>query len=137
MLLKDGRPVLVAGAPGGSVIISATLQAILNVIDFGMSPVEAVTVPRIHCEGKGIQAEATIQGRVVAELRAMGHKVVHSPHSFEPMMSRAHVISTLGGKMRGGADPRARRCGRGLRVVTHDGSVPMAAGEALHAQMPD
>ena len=36
----------------------------------------------------------------------MGHKVVHSPHSFEPMMSRAHVISTLGGTMRGGADPR-------------------------------
>ncbi|MGZ5672597.1 MAG: gamma-glutamyltransferase, partial [Burkholderiales bacterium] len=106
MLLKDGKPVLIAGAPGGSVIISATLQAILNVIDFGMSPVEAVTVPRIHCEGKGIQAEATIQGPVVAELRAMGHRVVHSPHSFEPMMSRAHVISTLGGKMRGGADPR-------------------------------
>ncbi|MGZ5151250.1 MAG: gamma-glutamyltransferase, partial [Burkholderiales bacterium] len=106
MLLKDGKPVLIAGAPGGSVIISATLQAILNVIDFGMSPVEAVTVPRIHCEGKGIQAEATIQGAVIAELRAMGHKVVHSPHSFEPMMSRAHVISTLGGKMRGGADPR-------------------------------
>jgi gamma-glutamyltranspeptidase/glutathione hydrolase len=106
MLLKDGKPVLIAGAPGGSVIISATLQAILNVIDFGMSPVEAVTVPRIHCEGKGIQAEATIQGAVVAELRAKGHRVVHSPHSFEPMMSRAHVISTLGGKMRGGADPR-------------------------------
>ena len=106
MLLKDGKPVLIAGAPGGSVIISATLQAILNVIYFGMSPVEAVTVPRIHCEGKGIQAEATIQGNVIAELRAMGHKVIHSPHSFEPMMSRAHVISTLGGKMRGGADPR-------------------------------
>jgi gamma-glutamyltranspeptidase/glutathione hydrolase len=106
MLLKDGKPVLIAGAPGGSVIISATLQAILNVIDFGMSPVEAVTVPRIHCEGKGIQVEATVQGAVVAKLRAIGHKVVHSPHSFEPMMSRAHVISTLGGRMRGGADPR-------------------------------
>ena len=36
----------------------------------------------------------------------MGHKVVHSPHSFEPMMSRAHVISTLGGKMRYGVDLR-------------------------------
>jgi len=36
----------------------------------------------------------------------MGHKVVHSPHSFEPIMSRAHVISTLGGRLRGGADPR-------------------------------
>jgi hypothetical protein len=36
----------------------------------------------------------------------MGHKVVHSPHSFEPIMSRAHVISAIGGRMRGGADPR-------------------------------
>ena len=106
ILFKDGKPVLVAGAPGGSVIISATLQAILNVIDFGMSPVEAVTVPRIHCEGKGIHAEATVQRVVVDALRAMGHKVVHSAHSFEPIMSRAHVISTLGGRMRGGADPR-------------------------------
>jgi gamma-glutamyltranspeptidase len=53
---------------------------------------------------KGIQAEA-IQGAVVAEWCAMGHNVVHSPHSFEPIMSRAHVISTVGGKMRGGADP--------------------------------
>jgi gamma-glutamyltranspeptidase/glutathione hydrolase len=106
MLLKDGKPVLIAGAPGGSVIISATLQAILNVVDFGMSPVEAVTVPRIHCEGKGIHAEATVQKRVVDELRALGHTVVHSPHSFEPIMSRAHVISTIGGRMRGGADPR-------------------------------
>jgi gamma-glutamyltranspeptidase / glutathione hydrolase len=106
MLLKDGKPVIVAGAPGGSVIISATLQAILNIVDFGMSPIEAVTVPRIHCEGLGIQAEATIQRSVVEKLRAMGHKVLHSPHSFEPIMSRAHVISTLGGKTRGGADPR-------------------------------
>ena len=106
MLLQDGKPVLIAGAPGGSVIISATLQAILNVVDFGMSPIEAVTVPRIHCEGKGIQAEATIQLDVIRELRAMGHEVTHSPISFEPIMSRAHVIAKLGGRLRGGADPR-------------------------------
>ena len=106
MLLKDGKPVLTAGAPGGSVIISATLQAILNVVDFGMSPVEAVTVPRIHCEGKGIQAEATIQRAVIDELRALGHQVTHSPHSFEPIMSRAHVITNLGGRLKGGSDPR-------------------------------
>lgn len=106
MLLRDGKPVLIAGAPGGSVIISATLQAILNVVDFRMSPVEAVTVPRIHCEGKGIHAEATVQQDVVDALRAMGHEVIHSPHSFEPLMSRAHVISTIGGRVRGGADPR-------------------------------
>ena len=48
MLLRDGKPAIVVGAPGGSVIISAVLQSILNIVDFGMSPVEAVTVPRIH-----------------------------------------------------------------------------------------
>jgi gamma-glutamyltranspeptidase/glutathione hydrolase len=106
MLLKDGKPVLLAGAPGGSVIISATLQAILNVVDFGMSPVEAVTVPRIHCEGLGIHTEATVPRSVIKELRALGHIVHQSVHSFEPSMSRAHVISTIGGRMRGGADPR-------------------------------
>jgi gamma-glutamyltranspeptidase/glutathione hydrolase len=106
MLLKDGKPVLLAGAPGGSVIISATLQSILNIVDFGMSPVEAVTVPRIHCEGLGIHTEATVSRSVVKELRALGHTVHQSAHSFEPSMSRAHVISTIGGRMRGGADPR-------------------------------
>lgn len=106
MLLKDGKPVLLAGAPGGSVIISATLQSILNVVDFGMSPVEAVTVPRIHCEGLGIHTEATVPRSVIRALRAMGHTVHQSAHSFEPSMSRAHVISTIGGRMRGGADPR-------------------------------
>lgn len=51
MLLRDGKPFLIVGAPGGSVIISSVLQTILNVVDFGMSPVEAVSAPRIHCEG--------------------------------------------------------------------------------------
>lgn len=106
MLLKDGKPVLMAGAPGGSVIISATLQSILNVVDFAMSPVEAVTVPRIHCEGLGIHTEATVRSSVIRELRALGHTVLQSAHSFEPSMSRAHVISTVDGRMRGGADPR-------------------------------
>jgi len=106
MLLKDGRPVLVAGAPGGSVIISAVLQSILNVVDFGMSPVEAVTVPRIHSEGRGITAEATVQLSVIRELEAMGHKVTHSPNSLEPQMSRAHLIVAENGRLRGGADPR-------------------------------
>ena len=106
MLLKNGKPVLIAGAPGGSVIISAVLQSILNVVDFGMSPVEAVTVPRIHSEGRGIFAEATIQSAVIRELQGMGHDVTHSPNSFEPQMSRAHLIVSQDSRLRAGADPR-------------------------------
>jgi gamma-glutamyltranspeptidase/glutathione hydrolase len=107
MLLRDGKPWLVVGAPGGSVIISAVLQTILNIVDFGMSPVEAVTVPRIHAEGGPLHAEARVEGAVVAALRAMGHQVKHSPLSFDPVMARGHVITVdEQGRWRGGADPR-------------------------------
>lgn len=106
MLLKDGRPFLIVGAPGGSVIISAVLQTILNVVDFGMSPVEATAMPRIHCEGGPIHAEARVQGRVVDELRGRGHEVRWSPISYDPVMSRAHAVLVDDRGWRGGADPR-------------------------------
>jgi gamma-glutamyltranspeptidase/glutathione hydrolase len=115
MLFRDGRPVVVVGAPGGSVIISAVLQAILNIVDFGMSPVEAVTVPRIHCEGGAIHAEARVQGSVCRELADRGHEVNQSVVSFDPVMSRAHVVQIdPDGRWRGGADPRG---GGGIAVA--------------------
>ena len=108
MLFREGgKPWIIVGAPGGSVIISSVLQTILNIVDFGMSPIEAVTVPRIHCEGKGIHAEARVQGSEVDKLRDYGHKVDHSAISFDPVMSRAHVIKVdEDGTYHGGADPR-------------------------------
>ena len=90
--LREGKPAIVVGAPGGSVIISAVLQTIINIVDFGMSPVEAVTVPRIHCEGAALHAEARVQSSVCRELVAMGHHVIQSAISFDPLMSRAHVV---------------------------------------------
>jgi len=48
ILSKDGKPFMVIGSPGGSRIITITLQAILNVIDHGMDIQEAVDAPRIH-----------------------------------------------------------------------------------------
>ena len=73
-----------------------------------MSPVEAVTVPRIHCEGNGIHAEATVPTFTVSELKKRGHMVKHKPESFGMDMSMAHVIGIdENGEVRGGADPRA------------------------------
>lgn len=104
---EDGSPFIIVGAPGGSVIISAVLQSILNVIDFGMSPVEAVTVPRIHCEGAAIHAEARLQDSEMRVLRDMGHEVKRNAISFDPVMSRGHVITIAeDGSWNGGADPR-------------------------------
>jgi gamma-glutamyltranspeptidase/glutathione hydrolase len=48
IVTRDGKTLLVTGSPGGSRIITITLQSILNVIDFGMAPQEAVDAPRIH-----------------------------------------------------------------------------------------
>lgn len=115
LLLKDGKVRMVVGALGGSVIISAVLQTILNIVDFAMSPVEAVTVPRIHHEGGAIHAEARVQESVVRDLEAMGHQVDHSPISFNPVMARSHVIWIDDeGRWRGGADPRS---GAGISEV--------------------
>jgi gamma-glutamyltranspeptidase / glutathione hydrolase len=48
IVLKDGKPLLVVGAPGGSRIITTVLEIILNVIDYGMPLQAAVDAPRIH-----------------------------------------------------------------------------------------
>ena len=45
---KDGKPFMVIGSPGGSRIITITLEAIMNVVDHGMNLQEAIDAPRIH-----------------------------------------------------------------------------------------
>ena len=48
IVTRDGKPVMVVGTPGGSRIITAVLQTIINVIDYGMNVQEAVDAPRFH-----------------------------------------------------------------------------------------
>ncbi|PTE07148.1 gamma-glutamyltransferase [Mesorhizobium helmanticense] len=48
VVAKDGKPFMVIGSPGGSRIITITLEAIVNVVDHGMNIQEAVDAPRIH-----------------------------------------------------------------------------------------
>lgn len=48
IILKDNKPFLIVGSPGGSTIITSVLQVILNVIDFEMNIYEAISAPRIH-----------------------------------------------------------------------------------------
>ena len=48
IILKDEKPFLILGSPGGSTIITSVLQVILNVIDFGMNIYDAIDAPKIH-----------------------------------------------------------------------------------------
>jgi gamma-glutamyltranspeptidase/glutathione hydrolase len=78
IVLKDGKPFLVVGSPGGSRIITAVVQVTVNVIDHGMSVADAVTAPRLHHQWLPDQvlAERGLAAETVRALEALGHKVV-------------------------------------------------------------
>ncbi|MGH2452097.1 MAG: gamma-glutamyltransferase, partial [Candidatus Limnocylindria bacterium] len=76
ILERDGRARLVVGAPGGRKLISAVLQTIVNVVDFGDGPQAAVDRPRVHAEGPETWIEARVPEEVRARLAAMGHELV-------------------------------------------------------------
>ena len=108
IVLKDEQPVMAFGAPGGNVILSALTQVFINVVEFGMGAVEAVSAPRIHAEGSTIWCEARIRADVCEQLRSRGFDVVHLPASLGQRMARAQLV-LIGpdGSLEGGSDPRA------------------------------
>src|SRR6185295_17516196 len=65
IVLRDGQPFLVIGAPGGRRIMSALVQSLVNVLDFGLGVQDAVTAPRIHCEGAVTEVDARV-GQAIA-----------------------------------------------------------------------
>ena len=80
ILLRDGRPFLALGLPGGMRIFASVLQAILNVVDHGMSLQEAVEAPRVWTQGQELEVEASVGDEVRAGLAARGHQVVPVAH---------------------------------------------------------
>lgn len=78
IVLKDGKPFLVTGSPGGSRIITAVLQVITNVIDFHMPIADAVSAPRLHNQWQPEQtyAEPGFAPAVLDALRQRGHVIV-------------------------------------------------------------
>jgi gamma-glutamyltranspeptidase/glutathione hydrolase len=103
IVLKDGKPALVTGSPGGSRIITAVLQIILNSLDFGMTIDQAVGAPRLHHQWLPDQvlAEPGFDPALLADLAARGHKIVPA----RPGTSANSIAVTKDGIV-GAADPR-------------------------------
>jgi gamma-glutamyltranspeptidase/glutathione hydrolase len=79
IILKDDRPFLVLGSPGGSRIITTVLQVVLNVIDHGMDVQQAVDAPRFHHQWRPdvIRLERTgFPDDVIGALHRLGHRTV-------------------------------------------------------------
>jgi gamma-glutamyltranspeptidase/glutathione hydrolase len=107
IIMKDNRPVMIVGAPGGTRITSGVFQTILGVLDFGMSATEAVSAPRFDCQGPLIDVEARIPERVCAGLRKRGHGVEKTAAAYWAFpLVHAICIDPVTGALDGGADPR-------------------------------
>jgi gamma-glutamyltranspeptidase / glutathione hydrolase len=105
IVLKDNRPVLVTGSPGGSRIISTVLQVIVNVLDYGMDVAAAVAAPRLHHQWlpDEVRIERGFTEDTLAALRDRGH------HLVQPLgQTSANSIALTANAMIGAPDPRTR-----------------------------
>jgi len=118
LLLKDGRPFMALGSPGGRRLLTTVIEMIVSVVDYGIGE-KAVASPRFHIEDREpiliehawLDNVLCVQG-VCRELEKMGHKVVVG---YGPYMTLGNYISGPAslilidpktGELRGAADPR-------------------------------
>jgi gamma-glutamyltranspeptidase / glutathione hydrolase len=105
IVLKEGRPVLVTGSPGGSRIISTVLQVIVDVLDYQMDVAAAVAAPRLHHQWlpDEVRIERGFATETLDALAAKGH------HIIEPMgQTSANSIAITAAGLLGAPDPRTR-----------------------------
>ena len=105
IVLKDGKVVLVTGSPGGSRIISAVLQVIVDVLDYHMDVAAAVAAPRLHHQWMPdrVRVEHGFPADVIEGLKAKGHTVL------EPLgQTSANSIAVTPAGILGAPDPRTR-----------------------------
>jgi gamma-glutamyltranspeptidase/glutathione hydrolase len=121
LVLKDGKPFLAISTPGGDLQDQTLLQVFLNIVEFNMSPQEAIEAPRFDSAhlytsfdfheflpGK-LNVERRIPQATIDKLTAMGHKVTVVGDWANLSAPTAIRISMSDGVLTGGADPRRSR----------------------------
>ena len=103
IVLKNGKPYLLTGSPGGSRIITAVLQIILNVIDFNMNIASATNAVRVHHQWlpDEVVVEEGLNGDTVRIIREMGHRVV-----IGDTIGSTQSVMKIGYFLYGASDPR-------------------------------
>ena len=105
LVLKAGQPILAVGAAGGPTIISQTLLAIIDTVDFGLPLDQALAQPRFHHQWQPdeLRMERKVNAEVVRELERRGHQV----KLVEALGATQAVGRERGGdKLTGASDPR-------------------------------
>jgi len=121
LVLKDGKPFLAVSTPGGDLQDQTLLQVFLNIVEFNMSPQEAIESPRFDSAhlytsfdfheflaGK-LNVERRIPQATIEKLTALGHRVTVVGDWGNLSAPTAILISRSDGVLTGGADPRRSR----------------------------
>ncbi|MFT4888131.1 MAG: gamma-glutamyltranspeptidase/glutathione hydrolase [Pseudohongiellaceae bacterium] len=103
---KDGKPFLITGTPGGSKIISANMQMVLNVLEYGMNIADAAVAPRIHHQWQPdvLEIESGISPDTVSLLIKKGQNINFSKRSAG--MGSLQSVMWEDGMFYGYSDPR-------------------------------
>ncbi len=106
IILRDGKPFLVLGSPGGSTISTAVLQVIINVVDFHMNIQDAVDFPRIHHQWKPdrLDFESGVSPDTVSLLKHMGYSI---EEAHPTILARVEAILISDGWLQGANDNRS------------------------------
>jgi gamma-glutamyltranspeptidase/glutathione hydrolase len=80
IVLRDGKPAFALGLPGGLRIFPSAMQAVINLIDHGMTLQQAVEAPRVWTQGFDLEIEDRVPAAVLASLRDRGHKTLAMKH---------------------------------------------------------
>lgn len=107
-IVFDGRqPSIVSGAPGTNAIVTSVFQVIAALVDGGLSPVEAVSTPRVHCEGGPVFVEGRVTSKAREALTEAGFDLRLMPGNYVPAFGRNQAIGIdARGQFRGASDPR-------------------------------
>ncbi|WP_409025508.1 gamma-glutamyltransferase [Gallibacterium anatis] len=103
LVMKDNKPFLVTGSPGGARIITTVLQSIVNTIDYKMNVAEAISVPRVHHQWlpDELRIEEGISPDTIHLLQKEGYKVVT-----KASMGRVQIVQSTEDGFFGASDPR-------------------------------
>jgi len=110
IVLKDSKPILVTGSPGGSTIITSVLQMVLNVIEWDMNLAQATAMPRIHHQWLPdvVAIEPGISIDTLRELERRGFNLVKDERGgyARTVLGRVNSVGKSGALKLGAADPR-------------------------------
>ncbi|ODV40990.1 gamma-glutamyltransferase [Cupriavidus sp. UYMMa02A] len=103
IVFRDGKPEIVLGAPGGTQIAMGVLQAILNVVDRGMTMQDSVSAPRFSSTSNAIDICNRVPRAVARQLEQRGYEVIRNPYNYT--IGWVHAVRISDGHLEGGADP--------------------------------